>query len=142
MEPTSSAGPLVGRAQELEQVEASLDALGEERGGCLAIDGEPGIGKTRLLGELIAGAERRGHLVLAGSAAEFERDIPFSVWVDALDAYVASQNLDLDDETGRRAGHDPAGASAGPARPKAMRSPTSATAPTAPLSTLLGRTVR
>ena len=36
--------------------------------------------------------------MLAGSAAEFERDIPFSVWVDALDAYVASQNLELDDE--------------------------------------------
>jgi AAA ATPase-like protein len=31
--------------------------------------------------------------VLSGSAAEFERDMPFSVWVDALDAYVASQDL-------------------------------------------------
>ena len=26
--------------------------------------------------------------------AEFERDLPFGVWVDALDAYVASQDLD------------------------------------------------
>ena len=25
-------------------------------------------------------------------AAEFERDLPFSVWTDALDAYVASVN--------------------------------------------------
>jgi predicted ATPase len=33
--------------------------------------------------------------VLAGVAAEFERDLPFSVWADALDAYVASQQLDL-----------------------------------------------
>ena len=41
----------------------------------------------------MARAERRGHLVLAGSAAEFEREMPFSVWVDALDAYVASQDL-------------------------------------------------
>ena len=31
--------------------------------------------------------------MLAGSAAEFERDLPFGVWVDALDAYVASQDL-------------------------------------------------
>ena len=30
-----------------------------------------------------------------GSATEFERDLPFSVWVDALDAYVASQELGL-----------------------------------------------
>ena len=29
--------------------------------------------------------------MLAGAAAEFERDLPFGVWVDALDAYVASQ---------------------------------------------------
>ena len=60
---------------------------------CLAIEGEPGIGKTRLLRELRERAEGRGHLVLGGSAAEFERDMPFSVWVDALDAYVASQDL-------------------------------------------------
>ena len=31
--------------------------------------------------------------MLAGAAAEFERDLPFSVFVDALDAYVASQEL-------------------------------------------------
>ena len=33
----------------------------------------------------------------SGSATEFERDLPFSVWVDALDAYVASQELELDE---------------------------------------------
>ena len=36
-------------------------------------------------------------MVLSGAAAEFEREMPFSVWVDALDAYVASQDF---------AGHD------------------------------------
>ena len=34
--------------------------------------------------------------MLNGVAAEFERDLPFSVWTDALDAYVASQALDLE----------------------------------------------
>ncbi len=57
------------------------------------VEGEPGIGKSMLLTELGRRAERRGHLVLAGSAAEFERDLPFGIWVDALDAYVASQDL-------------------------------------------------
>ena len=38
-----------------------------------------------------------GCVVLTGSATEFERDQPFSVWVDALDAYVASQELGLAD---------------------------------------------
>ena len=55
----------------------------------LALVGEPGIGKTRLLGELAARADARGHLVLSGSASELERDLPFWVFVDALDEYVA-----------------------------------------------------
>ncbi len=63
------------------------------------MEGEPGIGKTWLLSELRREAEERGHLVLAGSAAEFERDLPFAVWVDALDAYVASQDLDAESLT-------------------------------------------
>ena len=52
-----------------------------------------GSARRWLLSELRRRAEARGHLVLAGSAAEFERDLPFGVWVDALDAYVASQDL-------------------------------------------------
>ena len=50
--------------------------------------GEPGIGKTRLLAELATRADARGHLVLSGSASELERDLPFSVFVDALDEYL------------------------------------------------------
>ena len=77
--------------------------------GCVSIVGEPGIGKTRLLAELRERAEERRHIVLSGVASEFERDIPFSVFVDALDAYVASQDLrardgwsaDLERELGR-----------------------------------------
>jgi DNA-binding CsgD family transcriptional regulator len=90
------AARTVGRASELGQINAALDALGDRQGGCVAIEGEPGIGKTRLLAELRAHAEERGHLVLSGSAAEFERDLPFSVWADALDAYVASQALAIE----------------------------------------------
>jgi ATP/maltotriose-dependent transcriptional regulator MalT len=79
----------VGRADALGALERSLDEL--ERGGPGAIEvaGEPGIGKTRLLRELAARAEARGHLVLSGSASELEHDLPFSVFVDALDEYAA-----------------------------------------------------
>jgi predicted ATPase len=44
--------------------------------------GEPGVGKSALLGALDAIAGE--HRVLAGRAAEFERDLPFGVFVDAL----------------------------------------------------------
>ena len=86
--------PPVGRQPELERLGVVLDDLQRGSACCLAVEGEPGIGKTRLLSELRRLAEARGHLVLAGTAAEFERDLPFGVWVDALDAYVASQDLD------------------------------------------------
>ena len=85
--------PMVGRRSELEQLDAALAALGAGSPACLAVEGEPGIGKTRLLAELRRRAEDRGHLVLSGSAAEFERDLPYGVWVEALDAYVASQEF-------------------------------------------------
>ncbi|HET7929225.1 MAG TPA: AAA family ATPase, partial [Actinomycetota bacterium] len=79
---------LVGRAEELDALEHLLDELDRGNPAAIEVTGEPGIGKTRLLRELAARAEARGHLVLGGSASELERDLPFSVFVDALDEYL------------------------------------------------------
>src|SRR5689334_14573476 len=87
--------PLVGRGDELDLLEQALDAVEREPPAAVGLAGELGIGKTRLLSELAARAERRGHLVLAGSASELERELPFSVFVNALDEYVESLNSDL-----------------------------------------------
>ena len=51
--------------------------------------GPAGIGKTRLLAEFGDRVEADGALVLGGRGAEQERDLPFWVFVDALDDYVA-----------------------------------------------------
>ena len=87
--------PLVGRADALDLLEQLLDEL--DRGAPAAIElvGEPGIGKTRLLSELASRAELRGHLVLSGSASELEHELPFSVFVHALDEYVESLDPNL-----------------------------------------------
>ena len=106
---TREQDPLVGRADELDAVEQLLDEL--DRGAASAIElvGEPGIGKTRLLEELAARAELRGHLVLSGSASELERELPFSVFVHALDEYVESldpnQLSTLDDDVQAEIAH-------------------------------------
>jgi hypothetical protein len=78
----------VGRGWELGCASEALDAIegGSARG--LAVVGEPGIGKTRLLTEVTALAERRDQIVFSGRAAEFERDLPFGVFVDALDDHL------------------------------------------------------
>src|SRR5262245_57963914 len=82
------ADHLVGRIDELGAIDQVLTELDLGRAGAIAFVGQPGIGKTRLLRELAARAEHRGHLVLSGSAAELERNLPCSVFVDALDEYV------------------------------------------------------
>ena len=82
------AEQLVGRAAELGSLDATLADLSGGDAAALALVGEPGIGKTRLLGELAARAEAARRLVLTGSASELERELPFGIFVDALDEYV------------------------------------------------------
>lgn len=86
------ADPLVGRAREIVALEASLDRVGEHRSAFVHVTGEPGIGKTRLLAETCRLADDRKCLVLEGRGAEFEQEVPFGVFLDALEDYVASLN--------------------------------------------------
>jgi DNA-binding NarL/FixJ family response regulator len=79
---------LVGRADELGEIDRALAGLESGRGAALVLVGEPGIGKSRLIAELVARAEARGQLALMGSASELERDLPFGVFVDAIDDYL------------------------------------------------------
>jgi DNA-binding NarL/FixJ family response regulator/tetratricopeptide (TPR) repeat protein len=82
------AEQLIGRAAELGVIDSALADLERRSFGALELVGEPGIGKTRLLGELAARANAEGHLVLSGSASELERELPFWIFVDALDEYL------------------------------------------------------
>ncbi len=79
---------LVGRASELGSVDRLLAQVGGGKFAALELIGEPGIGKTRLLAELADRADARAYLVLSGRAGELELDLPFWVFVDALDEYV------------------------------------------------------
>lgn len=74
---------LVGRDAEIGALEALLEDLAVRGGSFALVAGEPGIGKSRLLAEVEERAKARGHTVLTGRAAEFERELPFSVFVDA-----------------------------------------------------------
>jgi len=81
---------LIGRASELAELDRGLDRLGAGQPWFVQIIGEPGIGKSRLLLELVRRARARGYLVLAGRAAEFEQDLPFAVLRDACNDYLGS----------------------------------------------------
>lgn len=82
------AAGLVGRQRELEFL---TTRLGEAEGGSAqfaAVEGDPGMGKTRLLRALYETASGRGCVCLHGRAAEFERELPFGLFVDALDSFL------------------------------------------------------
>ncbi|HEX6115876.1 MAG TPA: AAA family ATPase [Solirubrobacterales bacterium] len=92
------AARIVGRDREIERLDRVLATVeAERRGRIVEVVGEPGIGKSRLVAELSERAEERGFLVLGGMAAEFERELPFGLVLDALDGYLeAAQDREVE----------------------------------------------
>jgi DNA-binding CsgD family transcriptional regulator len=69
--------PIRGRAGELKVIAASVTALVGGHGGVLVIEGPPGIGKSRLLTEVMALADKGGVRTLFGEAFEYQQTVPF-----------------------------------------------------------------
>jgi DNA-binding CsgD family transcriptional regulator len=69
--------PIRGRAGELKVIGALVKALVGGRGGVLVIEGPPGIGKSRLLTEVMALADKGGVRTLFGEAFEYQQTVPF-----------------------------------------------------------------
>jgi DNA-binding CsgD family transcriptional regulator len=61
----------------LKVISALVAALGQGRGGVLVIEGPPGIGKSRLLTELMALAHKSEVRTLFGEAFEYQQTAPF-----------------------------------------------------------------
>ena len=77
---------LIGRDRELDVLDRLLREACAGSSRFVIVSGEPGIGKSSLVAELARRAEAAGCLVLEGRATELERDFPFGLLVDALDA--------------------------------------------------------
>lgn len=73
---------LVGRDRELAELRAVL----ETGGGMALVSGEAGIGKSRLVREFAAAAEKRGRAVLWGRPEEVAQPGPYALVVDLLEA--------------------------------------------------------
>ncbi|HEX7703345.1 MAG TPA: AAA family ATPase, partial [Kofleriaceae bacterium] len=74
--------PLIGRTQE----RAALAALIERPGKVTLLLGDPGIGKSRLLDELVVLARGAELEVLRGRGVEAEQVRPYGAWLDAFGA--------------------------------------------------------
>ena len=79
--------PIRGRAGELKVIGALVTALVQGHGGVLVIEGPPGIGKSRLLTEVMALADKGGVRTLFGEAFEYQQTVPFfSLFMATLSA--------------------------------------------------------
>ncbi|HEY7294723.1 MAG TPA: AAA family ATPase, partial [Dehalococcoidia bacterium] len=93
--------PFVGRRRELTALLSHLEVAAAGHGGVMLVAGEPGLGKTRLLGEQAA---RTGWLVLSGRAYDGEGLPPYLLFTEALRGYVRTcTNDELQEWLGRAA---------------------------------------
>jgi DNA-binding SARP family transcriptional activator len=76
--------PLVGREADLAALVEALDRADEGTPALAALVGDPGIGKTRLAGELAARARERGAVVLVGRCSQDDGAPPLRPWRQAL----------------------------------------------------------
>jgi DNA-binding SARP family transcriptional activator len=78
----------VGREPELAELSAGLDDAFAGRGRLVLLQGEPGIGKSRLADELSSRAAARGAKVLVGRCWEAGGAPAYWPWTQSLRAYV------------------------------------------------------
>ncbi len=78
----------VGRAAELEEMEVRLERALGGSGNLLIIDGEAGVGKTRLAYELLRRAGERGATVISATCQQLEQQLPFASLADSLGRYL------------------------------------------------------
>jgi len=78
------AGDICGRAPELSVLDEALDRIESGRRCAVLIEGEAGIGKTRLLETMLAAARARGMQTMGGQAGELERARPFGLLASAF----------------------------------------------------------
>lgn len=97
---------LVGRADELAVLRHAMDPAFANGSGLVIVEGEPGVGKTRLLEEVAAEADRRGARVVWGQCIQGDGTPSMWPWVQAIRAVmdalpVAVKDTWLDSDLGR-----------------------------------------
>ncbi len=74
----------VGRKQELAILRAGVEALRRDEGSVIWVEGEPGIGKSSLVAEALAGVSELGWDIGWGIADQLTERMPLSVMQDCL----------------------------------------------------------
>ncbi len=84
----------VGRDTELDQLRVALERAGAAHGQVVALVGEPGVGKSRLVWELVHSHRTAGWLVVESSSASYGKASTFLPVVDLLKGYFGIEDRD------------------------------------------------
>lgn len=103
--PASRAGlgNLVGRKEEREQMADRLAALLRGESRLCVVEGEAGIGKSRLVADLLAGAEQVAMRHISGAGDAIEKSTPYHAWRAVFTDLLAWDSLPVDPDA--RRGH-------------------------------------
>src|SRR5258708_26898820 len=84
---------LVGRECEISLLEDALRATFRGDGGVVIVGGEAGMGKTRLVADLVLRARRRGCVVVSGVCSEAELSLPYLPFLEAIGNHLAKEDV-------------------------------------------------
>ena len=85
-------GQLVGRRNELQQLQQHWATAQQATGQLVLLSGEPGVGKTRLAQDAVAHAQKGGATVLRGGCYEYEATTPYLPFVEAFREWAHRQS--------------------------------------------------
>jgi class 3 adenylate cyclase/tetratricopeptide (TPR) repeat protein len=99
-----SLSPLVGRAVELDQLSRELETVRQGPGRLVAVTGEPGIGKTRIVQEFLAICRARGAVTFGTTAQTYTRVTGQRTGLDIIRSYFDIDRADAPDATRAKVG--------------------------------------
>ena len=86
--------PLVGRAAELDRLSAELDVVRQGPGRLVAVTGEPGIGKTRMVQEFLPICRAQGCVTFGAAAQPYTRVTGQRTGLDIIHSYFGLERAD------------------------------------------------
>lgn len=86
--------PLVGRQDEVARFSDVLDKAAAGAGRVVLVQGRAGVGKSRLVQEVVRMAERRGFKTHMGAAPSYGEHLPFAAWDSVLRSLLADGDGD------------------------------------------------
>lgn len=85
--------PMVGRVEELKRIEEKLALAAEGKSQVIGIVAEAGLGKSRLVAEIIHSARKKGFVGYGGACQSDSIHTPYQAWKSVWQAF-----FDVDDE--------------------------------------------